>query len=235
MSEQFPLLIGRVGITSNWNLDLPRVFQMRMEDGQMVLWRPGFTIWLSAWNNNNEQPVEALHHDLVQAGSNNRYDESTEKRNGRLYHSYRIKEQAEDNRAPAFQGFAIDKHGHLQFSIYFDDEADAGLATDILLSAGTEPPLLQNTAVLSQRCFATTLVTQPGGGVGYMYRETPDNPGDSGWRFFSGTEDQAYVDNPDNTKIYTVASIAESDPAILPYLNTPSGAFGRKGKRFVPE
>lgn len=235
MSDKFPLLVGRVGITAQWSLQLPRVFKMRMEDGQMVLWRPGFTIWLSAWNNDTKQSAKARYKDLVQTASDSRYGESTQKHKGRLYFAYRINEQADDNRAPAFQGFAIDKHGHLQLGIYFDDEHDAGLATEVLLSASPEQPHLQDSAVLSQQCFATKRVMEPGGAVGYMYREAPDNPGDSGWRFFSGTEDQAYVDNPDNTKIYPVAYIAEQDPAVLPYLNAPSGAFGRKKDRFVPE
>lgn len=72
-------------------------------------------------------------------------------------------------------------------------------------------------------CFATDKITVEGMNVGYMYREKPDDPKDSGWRFLSGTEDQEYVDDPNNTMIYNVNTIANYDRAIIPYLNLPHG------------
>jgi hypothetical protein len=62
-----------------------------------------------------------------------------------------------------------------------------------------------------------------------MYREEPDNEQDSGWRFFSGVEPQGFVDNPDNIAIYSLETIAEIDPDILPFLSTePPCAFERE-------
>ena len=72
-------------------------------------------------------------------------------------------------------------------------------------------------------CFATDMITVDGMKVGYMYRETPDKNIDSGWRFFSGTENQEYVDDPNNTNIYNVNTIANYDNAIIPYLDLPFG------------
>lgn len=43
-------------------------------------------------------------------------------------------------------------------------------------------------------CFATDKITVEGELVDYMVREEPNNEFDSGWQFFSGTEDQAYID-----------------------------------------
>ncbi len=57
--------------------------------------------------------------------------------------------------------------------------------------------------------------------VRFMYREEPDGPDDSGWRLFSGEEDQAYADNPANIGLYTVGTIAEIDPSIVKHLLTP--------------
>ena len=77
-------------------------------------------------------------------------------------------------------------------------------------------------------CFATDHITVQGMSVGYMYREASDNDSDSGWRFFSGKETQAYVDNPENTMMYDVNTIANYDPAIIPFLDAQVGAaFGR--------
>lgn len=72
-------------------------------------------------------------------------------------------------------------------------------------------------------CFATDKITIEGELVDYMVREEPDNEYDSGWQFFSGTEDQDYVDNPNNTEIYDVNTIANYDRAIIPYLDLPIG------------
>ena len=77
-------------------------------------------------------------------------------------------------------------------------------------------------------CFETGRVASERQPVRFMYREAPDSDGDSGWRFFSGDEDQAYVDDPENTAIYAVTTIAEIDPSVIPYLRRePPCAFER--------
>jgi len=72
-------------------------------------------------------------------------------------------------------------------------------------------------------CIATDKITVEGELVDYMYREKSGFEHDSGWRFFSGTEDQAYVDDAQNSMIYKVNTIANYDPAIIPYLDYPHG------------
>ncbi|MCB0648993.1 MAG: DUF2185 domain-containing protein [Saprospiraceae bacterium] len=72
-------------------------------------------------------------------------------------------------------------------------------------------------------CLATDKINVDGLKVGYMYREESDFEADSGWRIFSGTESQDYVDNSSNTEIYDLNTIANYDPSIIPYLNSPFG------------
>ncbi|MCK9324305.1 MAG: DUF2185 domain-containing protein [Bacteroidales bacterium] len=66
-------------------------------------------------------------------------------------------------------------------------------------------------------------ITVDGLPVGYMYREECMDPEDSGWRFLSGTEDEAYLDNPDNSKALSVNVVANYDPTIIPYLKSKIG------------
>jgi hypothetical protein len=73
-------------------------------------------------------------------------------------------------------------------------------------------------------CFATDMITRQGRPVGFMYRDRPDNEQDSGWRFMAGTEDQDYMDDPDNHGVYDVNTIANYDPGIIPHLDAPAGA-----------
>jgi hypothetical protein len=73
-------------------------------------------------------------------------------------------------------------------------------------------------------CFATDKITVDGMKVGYMYREETNEELDSGWRFFSGTESEEYIEDNNNTMIYDVNTIANYDNTIIPYLNLPFGS-----------
>jgi len=73
-------------------------------------------------------------------------------------------------------------------------------------------------------CMASDKITVNGELVDFMYRVEPDFEHDSGWRFMSGTEDQDYIDNPDNWAIYDVNTIANYDPSIIAYLHEPIGS-----------
>ena len=77
-------------------------------------------------------------------------------------------------------------------------------------------------------CIATDKITVEGYPVRFMYREAPDNELDSGWRFMSGFEDDAYMDDPDNLAIYDVNTIANYDPSIVPLLEAPEGSAFEK-------
>src|SRR5260370_35799600 len=61
-----------------------------------------------------------------------------------------------------------------------------------------------------------------------MYREEPDSEFDSGWRFLSGLETDAYVDDLANVGLHDVNTIANYDPDVIPLLDAPPGsAFER--------
>jgi hypothetical protein len=87
-------------------------------------------------------------------------------------------------------------------------------------------------------CYATDHITVDGHRVGYMYREQAEGDFDSGWRFFSGLEDDEYANDPENLAIYDVNTIANYDADVIPLLDAPSGsAFARDGRtgEFVSE
>lgn len=74
-------------------------------------------------------------------------------------------------------------------------------------------------------CLATDRILVDGCKVGYMYREDPDNSmPDSGWRFTAGDENEEYMDNPDNSGIYALNTVANNDPEIIPFLTAPCGS-----------
>lgn len=66
--------------------------------------------------------------------------------------------------------------------------------------------------------------------IEFMYKENPDNPTDSGWRFFSGYETQEYLDSVDNIVIYSLSEVINNiDSSIEPYLSSePKVAYERE-------
>lgn len=77
--------------------------------------------------------------------------------------------------------------------------------------------------------FATKMLVEGRRKVRFMYREEPEDPNDSGWRFFCGDEDQEYADNPDNIGIYDINTLLEIDDSILQLLDSPfDTAFERE-------
>jgi hypothetical protein len=81
---------------------------------------------------------------------------------------------------------------------------------------------IRDLGVSRSGAFATDRITVEGRKVGYMVREQPARKEDSGWRFFAGDEDQAYIDDLRHTQIFAVNTIANYDPDIIPYLDTPA-------------
>lgn len=74
-------------------------------------------------------------------------------------------------------------------------------------------------------CFATNHITVLGKKVRWCYREKPDGKfPDSGWRFFSGEEDDGYVNDLAHTEVYELNTICNYDPGIIPLLDAPYGS-----------
>lgn len=85
---------------------------------------------------------------------------------------------------------------------------------------------------LNKLCFVTRELGNNTKKIRFMYREKPDNDSDSGWRFFSGDEDQVYVDNPDNILSARLLDVVEEiDPSVKKYLDSEIGsAFERENE-----
>jgi hypothetical protein len=79
-------------------------------------------------------------------------------------------------------------------------------------------------------CIATDMITVHGMKVGFMYRQEPNNPQDSGWCFTTGVESQDYMDDAGNHEIYDVNTIANYDPDIIPFLGSLNGSAFERDK-----
>lgn len=72
----------------------------------------------------------------------------------------------------------------------------------------------------AEYCIVTNRIAADGCKVGYMYRDIPsDTFNDSGWRFYEGTENGAYMGNFNNISIMSIYKVAEKNPEIIPFLH----------------
>ncbi|KRE61932.1 immunity protein Imm33 domain-containing protein [Paenibacillus sp. Soil750] len=78
-------------------------------------------------------------------------------------------------------------------------------------------------ALVSNKCL------EEGACVRWLYRETPDQEEDSGWRLFEGTETDEYNSESSNIRIVNIYSLLDKDPSLItPLRGAPGTAFERE-------
>ncbi|MGV3504715.1 MAG: immunity protein Imm33 domain-containing protein [Adhaeribacter sp.] len=83
----------------------------------------------------------------------------------------------------------------------------------------------EQSALVSNKCL------EPGGVIRFLYREATDRKEDSGWRMFSGLEDDDYANNEENISIVNIGFLLDKDPMLLVPLKGEVGAvFEREDK-----
>ena len=90
------------------------------------------------------------------------------------------------------------------------------------------PDELQPIAPGHGACIASDQITVDGHPVRFMYREPAIHPDDSGWRFLSRLESEAYKQDASNYGLYDCNTIANYDRSIVPYLGAPVGSAFEK-------
>ena len=141
LHPEYPTVEGKYQMTRQWSVVLPGAFNRRFEDGNLVIWRPGFTIWVAVWGNDHNQSAPSRLGRIKADAAKQAFDIEEEQGTQPLRFSYRLKETADDKRCPAFYGFAVGQDGHVQIAFYFDDEADLVAAKEILRSLREEQVL----------------------------------------------------------------------------------------------
>lgn len=80
-------------------------------------------------------------------------------------------------------------------------------------------------ALVSKKCL------EKGGVIRFLYREKADRDNDSGWRMFSGLEDEEYANDSNNIVILNIGYLLDKDPTLLVPLKGGVGSvFERNDK-----
>jgi hypothetical protein len=140
LNPNYPVVEGPHQITDDWSIVLPRPFNRRIEDGELCIWRPGFTVWVVAWNNDDDESAAERLDWLRETSSPGAFDVIDEQSNDLVRFAYRLEEPSDDKRVAALYCFVIGRAGHLQLAMYFDREADVELGLGIWRSAAESPP-----------------------------------------------------------------------------------------------
>ncbi len=143
LNPDFPIIEGSYQMTEDWSVTLPTPFNRRVEEGELVIWKPGFTIWINVWNNDKSESQGERLHWIQESSSTNAFDEIIESSDSVSRYSYRLKEDSDDDREPAFYGVGTGEGGHVQIVIYFDSAGDLAEAKSIWRSL-TENSLTTN-------------------------------------------------------------------------------------------
>ena len=83
-----------------------------------------------------------------------------------------------------------------------------------------EPSINRKKLMTKFACVSKKII-EDGWKVGYMKRTEPTDENDSGWEFYGGDEDDAYLDDGGNCLWYPVHVIAGLDPLLIKYVETP--------------
>lgn len=127
----FPIVEGQHLLTETWAINLPGKFARRVEDGCLVLWRPGLTIWLEAWGNDRNESQAKRLKTIKSHASPDRFSESEGKANKITRYSYRLRDENENGSIDSVYAHILNDDGHLQLAIYFDDAKDEPIARAI--------------------------------------------------------------------------------------------------------
>lgn len=129
-----PILEGKLQLTPTWSITLPFRMAQRIEDGSLIFWSPGglLTIYLGTWGLDGDRNSTLIR--IKRDRSPNAFDVQ-EDRSGKVWrYTWRLFENADDDRVAAFYGMAIGSEGFVQFAAYFDNENTAWIARSVFAS-----------------------------------------------------------------------------------------------------
>jgi hypothetical protein len=134
LHPDFPVVTGRLQVTEEWAMVLPMEFNRRTEDGDLVIWRPGFTIWIAVWRMKETETAEERRSWIRETTSPRAYDMEEGCEDGVWQLQYRLAEEAEDRRHPALYCYAVGSRSEADMAFYFDREEDLELAQQVWCS-----------------------------------------------------------------------------------------------------
>jgi hypothetical protein len=137
MPQRYPIAVGKFPLTSEWSVWLPFEFAHRVEDGSIVLWRPGLTFYFDIRGNQFHDTIDQRLSWIRAVASDVRTSEQVSNELDLVRLTYEVDERATDPTKPHYRSlsaFIITDGGHVQIVAYCDDPQALGLAYSLIAS-----------------------------------------------------------------------------------------------------
>lgn len=132
LHPDFPVIKNKYQMTSEWNINLEQPYNRRIEEGSLVIWRPGLTIWVNVWNNDNNETVKERLKWIISESSPEAF-EVTSHEKGMIYiHGYRLNEKSNGEVSYSYNSYVLSENAHVQLSVYFDSEDSFKIAKSLV-------------------------------------------------------------------------------------------------------
>jgi hypothetical protein len=135
LNPNYAAVSGRQQVTGRWAITLPGEFNRREEEAGLCFWRPGLTIWLTAYGTEDGMSVEErMRRDLQGAPSAaTEIQQAMEGGIGRL--TYCLSETRADGViVDAVYAFAHIPDGQVMLAMYFDEAEGREMAMKVAAS-----------------------------------------------------------------------------------------------------
>lgn len=130
----FPVVEGEYILTDTWSIRLTERFARRVEDGCLILWRPGLTLRMVAWNNDHGETQAKRLSWIKESASPGRYAEQEFTTHDMIHYSYRLCDESKNGPVETLSAYFLSQDGHLQMAVYFDDPRDEDTARQLVES-----------------------------------------------------------------------------------------------------
>jgi len=117
LHPDFPVVEGEHALNAAWCIALPWKFNRRIEEGNLVLWRPGTVLYFVAWNNDNGDAIAVRFGLLRDDVPPEAFEIEEVSGDGYAALSYRLVEDGTEG----LYGFVVAEEGHLQVAFHVSD------------------------------------------------------------------------------------------------------------------
>ena len=134
LHPDFPVIEGKYQMTAEWFITLGQEHNRRVDEGSLVLWRPGLTIWINIWGNDNNESIEERLKWISAESSPNAFEVNSKNKGSTHAFSYRLNETENGKVTRSYNGYFLANDSHVQVSVYFDSESESNKAKSIIES-----------------------------------------------------------------------------------------------------
>lgn len=117
----YPVDAGKIVVSSAWEFRISSRMLRRIDESSLVIWKPGFTIWLNAYTPNNNDIAERVDC-ILQIKSAEAYGLEQEASADFTKLKYYLVENTDGKKQTSANLFGFTKENEIHMSVYYDGE-----------------------------------------------------------------------------------------------------------------